>query len=416
VVGSQTRRGLFPLLADRTRVPEELRDLIRRAYRTRKTRARVIIDDCLARLPHYRGLSDSLRAEIWENVLHHLALVYRVTLETGRSLNDDDLALSRRIARLRASQGVPLGEFLTFFHVGLTVVWNQLIDRVGESPVLRTQLLDRLAPIITNETQLITALTEAYVEERERMSRFREQDLDDFFQLLLSEDAMENVLEARARSIGIPLDESRSVAIFGPASAPGSDGMSVGPDDIRRELAARMPGAETWFGRAGEGMVGLIPEDPDPDALAAAAESLLGADGRAGLGAAGTGIAGWRRSAREAVRAFGIGAILRPPRRVHRYAEVAVLDLVGVGSAEADDFVRRVLGSLSATRSGDTYLETLRQLSANGYRIKPAAAALSVHPHTLTYRVKQIRHRFDLDIDDPEVRLRVQLALLILDA
>jgi DNA-binding PucR family transcriptional regulator len=111
-----------------------------------------------------------------------------------------------------------------------------------------------------------------------------------------------------------------------------------------------------------------------------------------------------------------IGAILRAPQRVHRYADVAVLDLVGVGSAAAEEFVRRVPGSLSSTRGGETDLETLRQLSASGYRIEPAAAALSVHPHTLTYRVKQIRHRFGLDLDDPEVRLRVQLALLIIDA
>jgi hypothetical protein len=390
--------------------------LIRRVYRTRKTRGQVIIDDCLERLPHYRGLPDSMHAEIRENVLHHLALFYRVTLETGRSLTGDDLEPSRRLARLRASQGVPLGEFLTFFHVGLTVASNHLVDSVGESPVLRAQLLDRLAPIIANQTQLMTALTEAYVEERERLSRFREQDLDDFFQLLVSEGAMENVLEARARSLGIPLDESRAVAIFGPAIPPGSEGINVGSEDIRRDLATRMPGAETWFGRSGEGFVGMLPEDLDPDALATTAESLLGADGRVGLGGAGLGIAGLLRSAREAIRALGIGAILRPPQRVHRYADVAVLDLVGVGSTEADDFVRRVLGSLSSTSSSETYLETLRQLSANGYRIKAAAAALSVHPHTLSYRVKQIRRRFGLDLDDPEVRLRVHLALLILDA
>lgn len=60
--------------------------------------------------------------------------------------------------------------------------------------------------------------------------------------------------------------------------------------------------------------------------------------------------------------------------------------------------------------------ETLRQLSAHNYRIKLAAAALSIHPHTLSYRVRQIRRRFGLDLDDPEVRLRVQLALRILDA
>jgi DNA-binding PucR family transcriptional regulator len=39
-----------------------------------------------------------------------------------------------------------------------------------------------------------------------------------------------------------------------------------------------------------------------------------------------------------------------------------------------------------------------------------------VHPHTLTYRLKQIRRRFGIDLGDPEVRLRVQLALHVLDA
>jgi purine catabolism regulator len=227
---------------------------------------------------------------------------------------------------------------------------------------------------------------------------------------------MENVLEARARSLGIPLEESRAVAIFSPAIEPGREGISVAPDDIHRDLAARMPGAETWFGRTGEGFVGLLPEDPDPDALATTAESLLGADGRVGIGSAGLGVLGFLRSAREAVRALRIGVILRPPQRVHRYADVVVLDLVGAGSAEADDFVRRVLGSVFSAKASETHLATLRQLAANGYHIKATAAALSVHPHTLSYRVKQLHRRFGLDLDDPEVRLRVHLALKILDA
>ena len=63
-----------------------------------------------------------------------------------------------------------------------------------------------------------------------------------------------------------------------------------------------------------------------------------------------------------------------------------------------------------------SYLETLRQLAAHSYSVKLAAAALSVHPHTLSYRARQIRRRFGLDLDDPETRLRVQLALRILDA
>ncbi len=397
-------------------MPDEFHDLIRRAYRTRRTRARIIIDECLEHVPHYRSLPDSLLADVRRNVLHHLALFYRVTLETGRPLTDADLEPSRKLARLRASQDVPLGEFLTFFLVGLTVIWKHLMASLGENPALRARLLDRVAPIISNQTQLMTALTEAYVEERERLSHFREQDLDDFFQLLFSEEAMENALEARARALGISFGEPRSIAIFGRATSAGGEGAGIGLEDVRRDLAGRMPAAEIWSGRYREGFVCLLGEDPDSDVLAAAAEGFFGDEARVGLGSAGREIAGVRRSAREAMRALRIGAIVRQTERVHRYADLAVLDLVDVGSARADDFVRRVLGPLATAGAKKMYLDTLRELAANGYRNKLAAAALSVHPHTLSYRVKQIRQRFGIDLQDPEVRLRVHLALHIIDA
>ena len=164
---------------------DELHALIRRVYRTRRTRARVIIEESLRILPHYRAARAARLAVVRRSVLHHLALFYRVTLETGRPLDADDLAPSRQTARKRAAEGVPLGEFLTFFQIGLTVIWEHLMASAGDSPVLRDRLLDRVGAIISNQTQLMTALVEAYVEERERLSRFREQDLDDFFQLLL---------------------------------------------------------------------------------------------------------------------------------------------------------------------------------------------------------------------------------------
>jgi DNA-binding PucR family transcriptional regulator len=177
-----------------------------------------------------------------------------------------------------------------------------------------------------------------------------------------------------------------------------------------------MPGTDVRVGRSREGFVALLGEDPDPKALAAAAEELLGDESRAGLGSPGRDLAGVRRSAREALRALRIGAIRNRPQRVHRYADVALLDLVDVGSADAEEFMCRVLGPLATERASRIHLETLRGLSANGYRIKQAASDLSVHPHTLSYRVKQIRRRFGIDLDDAETRLRVHLALLILEA
>jgi len=397
-------------------VPDELHDLIRRAYRARGTRARIIVEDCLERLPHYRGSPESLLAEVRRSVVHHLGILYRVTLETGRPLAAADLEPSQRTARVRARQGVPLGEFLSFFLVGLTHAWEHLIAGVGDDPVLRAQLLERVAAVISNQTQLMTAVTEAYVEERERLARFREQDLDDFVQLLVAESAVPNVLEARARSLGIALDEPRAVAVFGPPGSAGGGRAGVGPDDLMRRLAARLPTAEIRVGRSRDGFVALLPEDPEPKALEAAALGLLGDGGRVGLGDPGRGVDGLRRSARQALRALRIGMALTGGRRLHAHRDVAVLDLIGVDSEGAQEFMRSVLGPLADSGGGPSHLETLRQLAAHGYRGKAAAAALGVHPHTLSYRLKQIRRRMGLDLDDAEVRLRVHLALLILDA
>jgi DNA-binding PucR family transcriptional regulator len=397
-------------------VSDELHRLVQRAYRTRRTRARIIVEDCLRRLPHYQGAPDSLLAEVRKSVVYHLGILYRVTLETGRPLTAEDLEPSRRTARKRAAQGVPLGEFLTFFLVGLTRAWEHLIACVGDDAALRGHLLDRVSAVISNQTQLMTAVTEAYVEERERLSRFRERDLDDFAQLLLAEDAVPNVLEARARALGVVLDAPRAVAILARTAPLAGEGRSVTAAEVMRWLRSRLPEADVQVGRSREGFVALLPEAPNRKVLAATAEGLLGEDARVGLGAPGRGIEGLRRSAQQALRALRIGASLAGAERVCAHQDVAVLDLVGVDNPRAGEFVRSVLGPLAAPGGRGTHLETLRQLAANAYHKKAAAAALSVHPHTLAYRVRQIERRLGFALDDPEVRLRVHLALLIHDA
>jgi DNA-binding PucR family transcriptional regulator len=73
-----------------------------------------------------------------------------------------------------------------------------------------------------------------------------------------------------------------------------------------------------------------------------------------------------------------------------------------------------VLGALAEPEAGATYRQTLRALCQQGFRLKPAAADLEIHPHTLSYRLTQIRQRHGLDLEDAETRLRVHLALVIL--
>ena len=221
------------------------------------------------------------------------------------------------------------------------------------------------------------------------------------------------MLEARAAALGIAMDEPRVIAILGPGRSPGA---GASPEEVRRRLTARLLGAEVWVGRSREGFVALLPEGAEPKALAATAEDLLGEGGRAGVGAPrATSRACGARRAKRSARCGSVRACAAASAST-TYAEVAVLDLIGADSAGAERFMRDVLGPLVAAGASPSYLETLRQLAAHNYSVKLAAAALSVHPHTLSYRARQIRRRFGLDLDDAETRLRVQLALWILDA
>ena len=89
-------------------------------------------------------------------------------------------------------------------------------------------------------------------------------------------------------------------------------------------------------------------------------------------------------------------------------------------SLAADDR-ERALDEARARGVAGFLVPAIRLADADGllalaHRRPDVWCALGVHPHTLSYRVRQIRRRLGLDLDDPEVRLRVQLALLIRDA
>jgi carbohydrate diacid regulator len=98
-----------------------------------------------------------------------------------------------------------------------------------------------------------------------------------------------------------------------------------------------------------------------------------------------------------------------------RYKDFAIFELLRVGSGDAEAFARHVLRSLAGADGNPAILETLRALCRHEFRIKLTAAALSVHPNTLAYRMRQIRDRFGIELDGANARLRLHLALLIRD-
>lgn len=88
--------------------------------------------------------------------------------------------------------------------------------------------------------------------------------------------------------------------------------------------------------------------------------------------------------------------------------------LLGADPVVAEQIRERALGPLQDLPAGRRRVlqETLAAwLDCHGDRAR-VAQTLIVHPQTVSYRVNQLRARYGADLDDPRMRLMMQLALL----
>lgn len=390
-----------------------VREQVERAYRTRADRVREIVECARQRFPHYRALSAEELERVSGNIDRAIGAFYLMELIEGREPDPRELETQRRSARERLAQGIPLDELVGTYRLALPILWTHLVKCLeAEGEAAKAELLHRVPLTISCNTDAVTAVTEAYVEERERRAHTYDRAIADLLALCLDEEASLDTLGAHARAH--PLDPELPVlAIYCRPTPADAEVLSL-VDFVRHELdAARITGVRL-IGPAKEGIVVLLGERVDRAFLASASGKLRDRGWRVGLGGPAVGTAGLRRAVREGVRAAELAERLGRDEPLSDYRDLAVFDLVKAGSVQATEFARRVLGPMLDADASPAHLETLRALCANGFSRKVTAAALDIHPHTLAYRVKLIRQRYDIDVEDPDSRLRVQLAMLIL--
>jgi PucR family transcriptional regulator, purine catabolism regulatory protein len=192
------------------------------------------------------------------------------------------------------------------------------------------------------------------------------------------------------------------------------------------EIAETLTGgvAGAWVRARGAEVAALLPLDGEegavsPASLAARVASLLGrAAGAmswaAGLGEVARGPAEMRRSYREARDAARLGQLVHGPRQVARAADLGVYRLLLRlrDSGELEAFCHSTLGPLSGEeRTGGALLETLEVFFACNGNLSEAARRLHLHRNSLIYRLNRARDLLGQDLEDPEVRLSLQLAL-----
>ncbi|MBP8535844.1 helix-turn-helix domain-containing protein [Streptomyces sp. MK37H] len=137
---------------------------------------------------------------------------------------------------------------------------------------------------------------------------------------------------------------------------------------------------------------------------------------RAAFGTPGSGVAGFRRSHREAERGERVERLRREagraPRHATAYADVAAIALLATDLDAAGDFVRRELGGLAARSAPMEALRTTLYHYIGAERsLVDVARRLHVARGTVTYRVKRAQEVLGHDLDDRRFTLHTALAL-----
>jgi sugar diacid utilization regulator/putative methionine-R-sulfoxide reductase with GAF domain len=188
-------------------------------------------------------------------------------------------------------------------------------------------------------------------------------------------------------------------------------------------IRSRFPGALTLVRSASA--VFLVPEDLAGDLpaverlagqiLAAAAPVMKPGSASVGIGNVAHGVGELARSHMEARQALRLTRRAGGRGRVASYRSLGAFRLLlEVQSPDAlRRFVEELLGPLlEYAQSRDTpLLDTLEALSAARWIRRAAARKLGIHINSMTYRVERIETLTGLQLDDPETRVAISIAL-----
>jgi hypothetical protein len=325
-------------------------------------------------------------------------------LARDRSVPSDFPPDASELARVSARLDVPLTALLRTYRIGYALMserWYQAVEAAPLSSEERVEVVEAAFSYLFEYVDRVSSfVTDIYTAERDHYLRSREQRRAQLVRAVLDG---EDVDLAEARSTldyDLTLEHVAAV-IAGPH-----------PQGAVAELAAALEAphrlilpvtaelAWVWVGRTRpfEDLRRLLP----PDGAMVA------------LGDPGTGLEGFRRSHRQARDAHRVMA--GSDRPLTHYGDVALEALVTEDEQRVRDFVERELRGLGeADARSEVLRETLRAYFAAEQNASAAAAALGVHEHTVSYRLRTIEERLGCHVasrrGELEAALRMRLVL-----
>lgn len=251
----------------------------------------------------------------------------------------------------------------------------------------------------------------------EASSTAREELLGDFLaELLRGEFASDESMVRRGRNLGYNLDRPHALlALVWPLAA--------APDDPAEFVAATLENVALGVHTIEDGVLLLAPVDPPSGAAAAdhrfaaalLAASRAGAVPSIGLGGVAAGPSALAAAAARASQALAIGRRIKPPGSVTAHEELGLRKvLFELRSAPVlHGFHAEMLGRLidHDRKTAGELLRTLDAYLTCGCSPTAAAERLHLHRNGMLYRLQRIRELVPVDLDDPERRLDLHVAL-----
>jgi DNA-binding PucR family transcriptional regulator len=363
-------------------------------------------------IPAYGRMSDDITEDLKRAVRDNVGTLAHV-ISRGREIRRDELEGIERVGARRAQQSIPLDDVLHAYRMVSRVCWDVVSEECRAQGQDALEATIELAESILRYTdQISSGVAQAYAKAQRAIVREREGARREFLaDLLYGTDAPPEDILRRAHSFGYDLSLGYLALVgVGPAS------------DANKELSLSAAAGRV-IGEGGDSIVlqkadhsiALLPMDTSADPVMVPEKLVaeLGSEWCFGVGGPAPGLAGIRRAYLEAREALEIGLAVRPDERVFRFDELLAYHFLRVEPALVERFVSQTLGPLleyDHRRKGEL-VKTLDAYFASDGSVKMAGERLFAHPHTVTYRLKQIEKLTGWSLRDPEDKLRLQLGL-----
>lgn len=399
----------------------DLVPLVRRFESNVPSVARAITDQIWAEIPAYAALTDrASRADVEEAAARNVSAFVRA-LGEGRDLSKRDIDALGKVGEERAHQGLPLEDVLRAFRMVGRVLWDHLAQEMTGAEAPPMDVVIELGGTLMRFTdQISSAVAHHYSVAQRAIVRQQEAARREFLHdLLLGTYASPDSMVQRARGFGYDLARPH-IAIVTKNLAASEDAprdemeLSRALDRLSEKISAP---SQPMVDRRGGQTIGLFAVSSSgtmkPAEIGEIVSKDLGAEWRIGVGGPYSGLEGCRRSYLEGREALEIGEILVPEQAVHPFENFLLYRFLRADVSLVERFVETVLGPIIQhdRKRRSELVKTLEVYFATDGSAKEAGLRLFAHPHTVTYRLKQIEKLAGRSLRDPEDKLHLHLAV-----